>query len=89
MKNILEENSQIPEMYYIRNKHNTYIKEHGFDYSSNILKKSVSNVLYRNNKTGAFLDKLEELVATMYEGVNKIRNIFYYTHNKYYNKHGK
>jgi len=89
MKNIIEENSQIPELYYLRNKHNTYIDEHGYDYSSNMLKKSLSNVLYKNNKLANFLDKIEEMMVTLYDSTNKVRNIFFYTHNKYYNKHGK
>ena len=42
MINIIEENSEIPEMYELRNKHNTYIKEHGYDYSSNLFKQSLS-----------------------------------------------
>ena len=89
MKNIIEENSEIPELYYLRNKHNTYIKEHGYDYSSNLFKRSLSNVLYKNDKLSRFLGYIENMFITMYDSTNKIRNIFYFTHNKYYNKHGK
>lgn len=89
MKNIIEENSEIPEMYYLRNKHNTFVKEHGYDYSSNLFKNSISSVLLKNNKLSNFLKSIEKMMITMYDSTNSVRNLYYYTHNKYYNKHGK
>lgn len=89
MINIIEENSEIPEMYELRNKHNTYIKEHGYDYSSNLFKRSLSKVLFKNKKMSEFLDSIEKMTLTIYDSTNKVRNLFYFTHNKYYNKHGK
>lgn len=89
MKNIIEENSEIPELYHLRNKHNTYIREHGYDYSSNLFKNTLSKVLYKNERLSTFLDYLEKMTITMYDSTNKVRNLFYFTHNKYYNKHGK
>jgi hypothetical protein len=89
MRNITEESQQIPELYALRNKHNKYIKEMGYDYSNNLLKNTLSPVLYRNNKTAGFLQKLNDMVVTLYDSVLPVRNIFSFTQNKYYNKHGR
>lgn len=89
MKNLIEENSQIPELYQLRTKHNTHIKEMGYDYTDKMLQNSLSNVLYKNKNTNEFLEYLNKLMVTLYDGILPVRNLFFYTHNKYYNKHGK
>lgn len=89
MKNITEESQQIPEMYLLRNKHNKYIKQMGYDYSSNLMKKTVSPVMYRNEKTGSFVNKINDLMVTLFDSVLPVRNLFSFTQNKYFNKHGR
>ena len=87
MKNITEENNQIPEMYILR--HNTYLPEMGYDYSNTLLNKTLSAVLFNNEKTSFFLEKYNDMVLSLIESILPVRNLFFYTHNKYYNKHGK
>mgnify|MGYP006898481425 CR=1 FL=1 len=89
MKNITEENNQIPEMYILRHKHDTYLPEMGYDYSNNLLNKTLSAVLFNNEKTSFFLEKYNDMVLSLIESILPVRNLFFYTHNKYYNKHGK
>jgi hypothetical protein len=87
--NIIEENSQIPEMYTLRHKHDTESGDEGFNYSEKLLERTVSPVLYNNDNNVLFLEKFNNMLVTMYEYVLPVRNIFFYSHNKYYNKHGK
>jgi len=89
MKSIIEENSEIPEMYMLRHKHDTNLPEMGFDYSENLLSKTLSPVLYKNDNNSIFLDKLSYMMASLVDTVLPVRNIFFYSHNKYFNKHGK
>lgn len=89
MKNIIEENSQIPEMYLTRHKHDSVSEDFAFDYSSNLLKNTLSPVLYKNEDTEATLNKLNDMVVVMLDEILPIRNMFFFTHSKYYNKHGK
>lgn len=89
MNNILEEQTQIPELYHIRNKHNSYIPEMGYNYTETMLQNSLSPILYNNTNTETFLKGLNKLMVTIYDSILPVRNLFYYTHNKYYNKHGK
>lgn len=89
MRNIIEETSQIPEMYVLRHKHDTTLPEMGFNYSENLLNKTLSPVLYNNTNNIEFLDKLSEMMVAMIDSVLPTRNIFFYSHNKYFNKHGK
>jgi hypothetical protein len=89
MKNITEESQQIPEMYILRNKHNKYINNMGYNYSENLLKNTLSPVLYKNDKTSEFINKLNDLMVTLIDSVQPVRNIFNFTVSKYYNKHGR
>jgi len=89
MKNIIEENSEIPEMYVLRHKHDTDLPEMGYNYTENLLNKTLSPVLYNNNNNVMFLDKLSNMVVSIMDSVLPTRNIFFYSHNKYFNKHGK
>lgn len=86
---IIEENSEIPEMYRLRHKHDSVSEDTGFDYSQNILKRTLSPILYNNTENELFLEKLNDMTVTMVDSVLPTRNIFFFTHNKYFNKHGK
>jgi Mg2+ and Co2+ transporter CorA len=86
---LIEKNSQIPDMYLSRHKHDTVSEDHGYDYSSNILRRTLSPVLYNNTDTADQLDKLQDMTVTMVEEILPVRNLFLFTHDKYYNKHGR
>lgn len=85
----IEENNEIPEMYMLRHKHDSYVSEHGYDYTNNLFKNTVSPVLFNNTLNDEILNKLSYMFVTLIDTIQPIRNIFFYTHNKYYNKHGR
>ena len=89
MQSLIEQNSEIPEMYMLRHKHDTQLPEMGYDYTKNILDKTLSPVIYKNDNNIQFLDKLNDMIVSMVETILPTRNIFYFTHNKYFNSHGK
>lgn len=89
MKNVIEESNQIPEMYTLKHMHDTELPEQGFNYSENLLNKTLSPVIYNNINNIEFLDKLNNMMVSMIDTVLPVRNIFFYSHNKYFNKHGK
>lgn len=87
--NIIEKNSQIPDLYTLRHKNDSNSEDFAYDYSSNLLKKTLSPLLYNNEDTANTLDKLEEMTVTMIEEILPVKNMFFFSHDKYYNKHGR
>lgn len=86
---LIEENSEIPEMFILRHKHDSDMPDSGYDYSKNLLPRTISPILYNNDDNVEFLDKLNDMTVSMIEHVLPTRNMFFYSHNKYFNKHGK
>lgn len=87
MKSIIEENNQIPEMYMLRHQHDGQDTE--YDYVSNTLKNSTSGVLWDSVNIGDFMEYINKMYLSITESILPVRNIFYWSYNKYYNKHGK
>lgn len=88
MKSKIEESVQIPEMYILRHKHDN-IKNDGYNYQDNLLPRTLSPVLYKNNTMSEFLKYLNNMTVIMIDTIMPVRNIFFYSHNKYFNGHGK
>lgn len=89
MSNFIEEYNEIPEMFSLRHKHDTTLPEQGYDYQLNILPKTLSPVLYKNDTTSVVLDDLNKMMITLIETILPVRNMFSYSHTKYFNRHGK
>lgn len=89
MSNFIEEFNEIPEMFNLRHKHDTSLPEQGYDYQLNMLQKSLSPVLYKNDTNSEFLDDLNKLLIALVETILPTRNMFFYSHSKYFNRHGK
>ena len=87
MKSLIEENNQIPEMYLLRHQHDGIDME--YDYVSNTLDRAISPVLKQNDIQNEFIIELNKMYSTLVDSILPIRNIFYWSYNKYYNKHGK
>lgn len=87
MKSLIEENNQIPEMYIMRHQHDSVDEE--YDYVSNTLKNSTSTVLWQNDNMFEFMEGVNKLYSTVVDSILPTRNIFFWSYNKYYNKHGK
>jgi hypothetical protein len=89
MASIIEKNNEIPEMYILRHQHDTVLPEMGYDYSTNLFEKTLAPILYNNDNTSALLGQLNDMVVSIIETVLPTRNIFFYSHDKYFNRHGK
>jgi hypothetical protein len=88
-RSLIEENSEIPELYVLRHKHDADVKEQGYNYTDNLLSRSLSPVMYNNPKTSEYVDYLSKMMVSLHDTVLPVRNLFFYSYNKYFNKHGK
>jgi hypothetical protein len=82
---MIEKDMQIKELYDL--KHINDKIETGFDYEEQLMTKSLSNLMFQNETTSSFLDKLKKLLIYTIESNLIIRNFFNPTISKYYNKH--
>lgn len=82
---MIEKDTQIKELYEL--KHMNDKIESGFDYEEGLMRTSFSNVMFQNEMTNIFLEKLKSLLIYSIESNLVIRNWFNYTVSKYYNKH--
>jgi putative cell wall-binding protein len=89
MANLIEEFNEIPELHTLRHKHDTVVTEQGYDYQDKLLSNSLSPVLYQNENNNIFLEKLNKMMVALVESILPTRNLFFYSHSKYFNRHGK
>jgi hypothetical protein len=82
---MIEKDMQIKELYEL--KHMNDKIESGFDYEEGLLRTTFSNVMFQNDTTNTFLNKLKSLLIYSIESNLVARNWFNYTVSKYYNKH--
>lgn len=82
---MIEKDTQIKELYEL--KHMNDKIESGFDYEEGLMRTSFSNVMFQNEMTRNFLDKIKSLLIYSIESNLVVRNWFNYTVSKYYNKH--
>jgi hypothetical protein len=77
---MLHRYKQLPELYFLRNRHNN--SDVNFDYETNILKKSLSSYIFKNDMMNSFIQLLEPLVSLYYDNVNIIKNFKNYMVDK-------
>lgn len=83
---MLEKDSQIPELYYLKTRWNSNNNRH-FPWEDNILSKTTSVRPWMNPNLNGFLTRLQQNVALMVESCNIVRNFFNVAVSKYYNDH--
>jgi len=76
---------QIKELYDLKHINDNIIT--GFDYEEGLMTRSLSNLMFQNETTSTFLDKIKKLLIYTIESNLIVRNFFNYTVHKYYNKH--
>jgi hypothetical protein len=81
---MLYERKQIPELEFIKHRHDT--KGNYFDYESNILDKSLSPYIYNNNIMNGFLKRLQTLTSIIFDHMNVIKNFKNFIVDKYHYK---
>ena len=82
---MIEKDMQIKELYDL--KHMNDKIESGFDYEDGLLRTTFSNVMFQNDMTAAFLNKIKPLLLYSIESNLIARNFFNFTVNKFYSKH--
>jgi hypothetical protein len=82
---MIEKDMQIKELYDLKHI-NDNIKS-GFDYEDGLIKNSFSNVMFKNEMTYNFLNKIKDLLIYSIESNLIVRNWFNYTVNKFENRH--
>lgn len=82
---MIEKDMQIKELYDL--KHMNDKIESGFDYEEGLLRTTFSNVMFQNEMTAAFLNKIKPLLLYSIESNLIARNFFNFTVNKFYSKH--
>lgn len=83
---MLEEKSQISELYYLKTRWNSRTNRH-FPWEDHILEKTTSVRPWMNPNLRGFLQRLQMNVSLMVESTNIVRNFFNVAVNKYYNDH--
>lgn len=82
---MIEKDLQIKELYELKHMNDNI--ETGFDYEDGLYRTTMSNVMFKNDMTMKFLNKIKPLLIYMIESNLIARNWFNYTVNKYYSKH--
>lgn len=82
---MIEKDMQIKELYDL--KHINDKIETGFDYEEGLMRTTFSPVMFQNETTNTFLNKLKTLLIYSIESNLIIRNFFNFTVGPYYNKH--
>ena len=77
---MLHRYKHLPELYFLRNRHNN--SDVHFEYDKNILKKSLSSYIFKNDMMNSFIQLLEPLVSLYYDNVNIIKNFKNYIVDK-------
>jgi len=82
----LEKEVEISEIYFLKHKNDNILHRH-FPWEDNLLKKTTSPYIFRNNNMNNSLIKIEKILSIMLQSFSIARNFFNFTVNKYYNDH--
>jgi hypothetical protein len=82
---MLHEEREIPEIYYMKHRHDDDTE--WTDYEKTMLDKMLSPYIYENDMMSAFAKKLQPLTAKLFDQMNIMKN--YYIYLIYNRKHHK
>jgi hypothetical protein len=82
---MIEKDMQIKELYDL--KHMNDKIESGFDYEEGLLRTTLSSIMFQNDMTAGFLNKIKSLLIYSIESNLIARNWFNFTVSRYYSKH--
>ena len=83
---MIEEKLYIKEIWDLSHI-NDNVEDSGYDYQSNFIKRTTSEVMLRNDTMREFLNRLQEQMVLLIESTLVVRNFWNYTVNKYYDRH--
>lgn len=84
---MLHEEREIPEVYYMKHRHDT--DKDWTDYENSMLDKMLSPYIYENDMMNSFLKKLQSLTAKLFDQMNIMKNWRNYIVDKYHYKHNR
>jgi hypothetical protein len=81
---MLLEDKELPELFEMKHRHDDqpYV-----DWGNNILNKSLSPYLYKNDMMNQYLIRIQKLVAIIFDQQNFMKNFKNYMVDKYFYKH--
>jgi hypothetical protein len=82
---MLYEDKQLPELFYMKHRHDT--KNDYVNYENNILNNTLSPYLFNNDIMNSFLGRVKKLVSLLFDQHNVVKNFKNYIVDKYYYKH--
>lgn len=80
---MLEKDLNIPEIYDLSHRFDSKTNK-AYPYEDNLLKKTTSAYIWKNDNMNSFLSLIEKLAVHMVEQMNLARNYFNFTVHKYY-----
>lgn len=87
MTNLTERRKGMPSVYKATYENGWELKNLGYDYGSNLLKKTLSNYMFRNNRLSTFLENhLQPIMVFWINRVKFIRIYFNFGVPKDYDK---
>jgi len=84
---MLHEEREIPELYYMKHRHDN--DTDWIDYENSMLDNMLSPYIYENDMMSAFAKKLQPLTAKMFDQINIMKNFKNYIVDKYHYKHNR
>lgn len=81
---MLLEDKELPELFEMKHRHDD---QKYVDWGTNLLNKSLSPYLYKNDMMNQFLTRLQKLVAILFDQQNFMKNFKNYMVDKYFYKH--
>ena len=82
---MLLEDKELPELFQMKHRHDD--SKDWVDWGNNLLIKSLSPYLFRNDRMNGFLVRTQKLVSILFDQQNIIKNFKNYIVDKYYYKH--
>jgi hypothetical protein len=83
---MIEEKVNIKEVYNLKHINDNEIHT-GYDYQTNMTRRLMSEVMFRNPNLNEFITKLQDQMVWMLESTLVMRNFFNHVVGKYYNRH--
>jgi hypothetical protein len=81
---MLDDRRQLPELKFMKHLHDT--NDDYLDYEKYILEKSLSPYIYENRMMANFLNRLQPMVALLFDHMSVVKNFKNYMVDKYHYK---
>ncbi len=82
---MLLEDKELPELYQMKHRHDS--NDGYVDWGNNLLSKSLSPYLYKNDTMNGFLNRIQKMASILFDQQNVMKNFKNYIVDKYYYKH--